>query len=230
MEHYLPYLKKQNVLFIEDNAVMLEKTASTLQIFFAKVYCAQSVLEAFSFYHEKKVDFIISDIELHDETIFEFLVEVRRKNYTIPIVLISAYCENSYLLKASNLSVDGYVIKPIELNQLLETLTKAIKRNLPSEMLLHFKDGISYNLFSKELLYNNKVIILGKKELELFDLLVRNQDKYLSKDEIEEKLWPIDDVTDSAVRNLINRIRSKLFADIIITAKGRGWKIGLKNG
>ena len=226
MEQYLPYLKRLNILFIEDNPVMLEKTASTLKIFFDKVLCAQSVLEAFSLYHENRVDFILSDIQLHDETIFEFLEEVRLSNYSLPIVLLSSYYENSYLLKASNISVDGYVIKPIELNQLLQTLTKAIKRNLPSKMILHLSNGIAYNLFSKELLHNNQLIILGKKEQELFELLVYNKDRYISREEIMESLWPAEEITDSAVRNLINRIRAKLTQDIIVTAKGLGWKLG----
>jgi len=229
MEEFLSHLKQLNILFIEDNQIMLQKTSNTLELFFSKVFMAQTVQEASEIYYENKIDFILSDIQLQDETIFNYLEKIRKSNYKIPIVLITSYYSNEYLFKASNLSIDGYIVKPLELDQLLHALTKAVKRNLPKDTIIELKDNASYNFFTKELKYKNKTISLGKKERELFHFLIQNKESYVPQDKIINHLWSFEDVTGSAVRNLINRIRSKLTNDIIITNKGQGWKIGLSD-
>lgn len=222
-------LKNLNILFIEDNEVMLESTKNTLELFFNRVYIAKTVDSAIEIYYEKNINFIITDLKLRDENALEFVSLVREKNYSIPIVILTSYSDREYLLKASNLSIDGYILKPFKINQFIEILSKSIERNIPSNILIELKCGVVFDYVKKEILKNCKIIHLGKRERELIELLINSKNIFLTKQDLISKLWPFENITDSALKSLINRIRKKICSEIILTSKGNGFKIGLKS-
>ena len=52
-----------------------------------------------------------------------------------------------------------------------------------------------------------------------------NSSRTLTKEQIIEHIWGYEEITDSALKNLLNRLRSKIGFDIILSIKGRGWKL-----
>lgn len=104
-------------------------------------------------------------------------------------------------------------------------MTKVLRRKKSIRKFFTFSDGLIYNLLSDELYKNAEVINLGKKEKDLLRLFIDNFDRTLTKEEIIENIWGYEDITESALKNLLSRLRAKIGVDIILSIKGRGWKL-----
>lgn len=225
MAYDLNFLKRLSILFVEDEDILRNQISETLKIFFEKVYIAKDGIEAFELFQEKKPDIILSDIKMPKMDGLKLSEKIREKNHNIPIILLTSFSDQTTLLKALNSGIDGYILKPLELNNFLETFDKVLKRKGPIRKIFTFSDGYVYNILSEELYKDGNLIILGKKEKNLLKLFIDNWDKTLTKDEIFEAIWGYEEITESALKNLLNRLRSKIGFDIIISIKGSGWKL-----
>jgi DNA-binding response OmpR family regulator len=69
------------------------------------------------------------------------------------------------------------------------------------------------------------MILLTKKEFELLSLLIKNKQSVLSKTQIEYLLWDGEIVSESSVKTLIKKLRSKIGEESIATAKNLGYRV-----
>jgi CheY-like chemotaxis protein len=119
----LNILNEFNVLYLEDDDSLLKQTRDMLSDFFKNVYAVKTSAEAMQIIKQKKVDVIISDILLENENGIDFLRELKQdKNIDIPAVLTTAHTDTKYLLYDIKLKVQNYIVKPINLKELLNTL------------------------------------------------------------------------------------------------------------
>ncbi|MDD2888214.1 MAG: response regulator [Aliarcobacter sp.] len=118
----LTILQNFNVLYIEDDVDLLKHTKDILVDFVNDIYAVKTSLEAMNILLNKKVDVIICDILLKDENGIDFLKHIKNKNINIPIILTTAHADTQYLLDAIKLKVENYIIKPVNIKELLESL------------------------------------------------------------------------------------------------------------
>ncbi|MDD3055439.1 MAG: response regulator transcription factor [Aliarcobacter sp.] len=225
MSYDLIFFKNLSVLFAEDDDIVRAQVTETLRIFFGKIFIAKDGEEAFEIFKLEKPDIILSDIKMPKIDGLQLIEKIREENQSIPIIILTSYSDQNTLFKAANSSIDGYILKPLELNNFLETFDKVIRRKKSIRKFFTFCDGLIYNLLSDELYKNAEVINLGKKEKDLLRLFIDNYDRTLTKEQIIEHIWGYEEITDSALKNLLNRLRSKIGFDIILSIKGRGWKL-----
>lgn len=218
-------LKEKNVLFAEDDIITRTKMKEILEMLFAKVYTACEGEEAFRLYEDESPDIIITDIKMPKNDGLSLIKRIRQHNYKIPIILLTSFAEQELLLNAANLSIDGYLVKPVELEKLTFTICKAIQRTHKNEGLIVLGKNLFYNSATKELYNKGAVVMLGVKEQELLVLLLNNRHTTVTKDEIGKTLWPLDPICDSAIKNIILRLRKKLGIDIIISVRGIGYRL-----
>ena len=117
---------KLEILYVEDDKALLEETTTILEKIFKSVDTAQSGTEGLMKFTQKSYDFIITDIEMPDLNGLEMSQKIKEINPDIPIVIISAYSNSSYLIEAINIGINYYVLKPILLPQLLSTLNSVV--------------------------------------------------------------------------------------------------------
>ena len=111
-----------NILYLEDDENLLKHTKDILEDFVNNIYAVKTISEALDILLNKKVDVIISDILLKDENGIDFLKHIKNKNINIPTILTTAHTDTQYLLDAIRLKVENYIIKPIDIKELLNTL------------------------------------------------------------------------------------------------------------
>lgn len=122
-ERNLNILNNFNVLYLEDDRSLLTHTKDILDDFVAKVYAVNTSKEALEVLEKEKIDVIISDILLENENGIDFLRSMKeQKGVNIPTILTTAHTDTKYLLDAIKLKVENYIVKPINIKELLNTL------------------------------------------------------------------------------------------------------------
>ncbi|WP_419764281.1 MAG: response regulator [Arcobacter sp.] len=121
-ERNLNILHDFNILYLEDDENLLKHTSDVLEDFVNNIYAVKTSNEAMEILLNKKVDAIISDILLENENGIDFLKHIKSKNINIPTILTTAHTDTNYLLDAIKLKVENYIVKPINIKELLNTL------------------------------------------------------------------------------------------------------------
>lgn len=227
MNSSLLVLKNKRILFAEDDLITRTQIASTLKLLFKTVYCACNGEEAFNIYEDEQPDMILTDIRMPQKDGIKLTRQIRERDYTTPIIILTSFDDRNSLLNAANLAIDGYLLKPIEFNALVQVLCKSLYRIRNTPSLITFHKNLVFNCDTKEFYRDNHLTTLGKKELELIELLLTYRHKTLSKEFIEARLWNYDVSCHSSVKNLVLRIRKKLGDTIIASVKGVGYRINI---
>ena len=120
-------LKNYNILYVEDNREIAEEIAFFFEPRFKNFYSAYDGVEGLELFQKNRPDFIITDIQMPNMNGIEMIEQIREIDSNVPIVITTAFNESSYLLKAINLRVDGYIMKPLNIKELLRTINKIIE-------------------------------------------------------------------------------------------------------
>ncbi|EDZ62100.1 two-component response regulator [Sulfurimonas gotlandica GD1] len=119
----LNILNEFNILYLEDDDSLLKQTRDMLEDFVKNVFAVKTSEAALQVLKKEKIDIIISDILLENENGIDFLRDLKvNKNINIPTVLTTAHTDTKYLLDAIKLKIENYIVKPINLKELLNTL------------------------------------------------------------------------------------------------------------
>lgn len=140
-------LKEARVLYVEDEKSLRQVVNSSLEDITKEIILAEDGLEGLEkfkeFYNEKtsqsKIDIVISDINMPKMNGLDMIEEIRNIDSEIPILLVSAYSDNSFLKQALDLNVDGFLLKPLDTRVLVSTLFKAFK---PRYLNLKLEDSL----------------------------------------------------------------------------------------
>lgn len=222
-------LKNLNILYIEDEENIRINIKKVLLLLCENVFDASSIEEAKIILEEQRIDIVISDINLPDTDGITFVKELRKTDKTIPVILLSAYTDTKYLLEATKLKLVDYLTKPIDfktLNNALQTCVEEILDN--SRYLILFQNNIQYNVLHKKLIDLNtkKEILLTSKELELLSFLIKNSNRIVSAEELKSNIWEdYFEATDSALKNLLNKVRKKIGKESLINISGVGYRL-----
>lgn len=220
-------LKSLKVLFISKKEKITNKELSILEMFFQKITLAHNSKKAFELFSEEHPDVIISDIELENINGIEFCKNIRKINSSIPIIILSEHKDENYLFEVIRLQVIDFVVRPIKVENLIFALNQTAKYIVKDgNISIKLKNGFIYNYKEKTILQNEKKSVkLTKNEFRLFELLLANKNKTLTKQEIEVYLWANEDITESAFKSLFSRLRNKVGKDNIVNSFGIGYQL-----
>lgn len=224
--NYTQILKSKKLLFIDDDISISADVYALFSPIFKSVHLAHDVDAAIDVYQTQDIDIIISDIELKkNKNGLNVVASIREFDQEIPIIILSAFTNQEYLLAAANLRVDGYLIKPLNFSKLYNVLEKIINRLKTPRVSIHITENIYYNFVQKSLTVNNKIIKMGNKERTLLETLLNNQNIAISKEEIIKEVWDNKLISESAVKSLFSELRKKLQYDVIVNIPKVGWMI-----
>ncbi|QKF65876.1 two-component system response regulator [Arcobacter venerupis] len=222
-------LKNLNLLYIEDEENIRINIKKVLLLLCENVFDAANTEEANIIFENQRIDIIISDINLPNTNGIDYIKEVRKKDKTIPVILLSAYTDTKYLLEATKLKLVDYLTKPVDFKTLNNALHKSVEEILDnSRYLILFQNNIQYNVLHKTLIDLNtqKELLLTSKELDLLSFLIKNSNRIVSTDELKSNVWEdCFEATDSALKNLLNKVRKKIGKESIINISGVGYRL-----
>lgn len=137
-----------DILLVDDEQAVLQSLSVALdwsEYGFAHVRMAHSAKEALCIMKEHPIDLILLDIQMPEMTGLEMLKIIRAKYPETHCVLISAYSKFEYAKEALQLNVENYLLKPIDINELQETIAHAAENIAKASVS-------SQNLFKRNML------------------------------------------------------------------------------
>ncbi|PHR72000.1 MAG: hypothetical protein COA66_07295 [Arcobacter sp.] len=131
-------LKNMTILYAEDEDSIQNGITETLSLFGIHVICAKNGQEGLSLFKaaKTKIDLILTDIKMPKMDGLLMVQKIREVDEFIPVVITTAHQETNLLMKAIDLGISSYVLKPIDIYKLKETLHKAIEPKILKEQLL----------------------------------------------------------------------------------------------
>jgi two-component system, OmpR family, response regulator VanR len=222
-------LSDLSVLYIMDNQDKDENLFSLLCNTVNKVTCTSTIIESKQQYMKQSPCLIIIDSDFKSREIIDFLIEIRCDDIKTAFIVLSNNKDNQYLTELLELYITKYIIKPFDDTILIEALNKCmeiIERRIYSNFKL--ANGIFFNFQTQSIIKNDESYILNKKESLLINLLIQNQGRVITYEEIEYHIWN-NECTQAALKSLIRDLRKKTFKNIIKNYSGIGYKLELKN-
>lgn len=157
----------------------------------------------------------------------EFVEIIRKKNEYIPIMIVSAFINKEYCLSSIKLQLCDYLIKPINLDQViisLEKIAKILKKDL-LPLIIEINEGVFYKPVERIICVDNHISKLTTQESNLLDYLILNRGNIITKQMVEDKIYIFKEMGESALKNIIYKLRKKLVKNVIITVDRIGYKI-----
>lgn len=214
-----------SLLYVDDEENIRRNASSYFNRLFEKVYEAKDAFEALEIVKDKNPSIIITDIKMPKMSGLELVKKIKEFNQDSQILVLTAFTDTKYLLDAVELGLVKYLIKPIRHDKMLPVLLSCAKniKNRSSNKKYITKQCY-FDFLSKKLIDDEKDIKLSKNELALLELLCLDN-RIISYEEMENKIWYDSFMSEDAVRSLIRNLRRKLPKDTLKNISKVGYRI-----
>ncbi len=219
---------KLTVLYLEYDSEIREKFSDLMHNNGLHVLKTDNTVTALDLFRTHQIDIVLIDLDNTADQGLEFIHSLRKKGVHSPAIIITSKKDSDVLIKAINLEITRFLIKPFTKSELLEALKIASKKILNNRFTtfaaLH--EGFSYDPINKSILTpDDRSIQLSKKEYLLLELLLKNKQRITPYEDIESTLWDHNGMSKDALRTLVRSIRKKTYPQIITNNNGIGYKI-----
>lgn len=218
-------LKNLTVLLVEDDSDSKKIMHDVLSDNFEKVFTAQNGDEGLKKFKKYNPNMVITDAFMPISDGLDMTRNIKEISKDTPIIVLSAHSEKETLLKAIDVGVDKYLIKPIMADDLLKTIENVAKSKIETSNIIQVTNGYSFNKIKRVLIRDGVEISLTKKELAFISLLIKRLGTLVLHDEIKSVVWVGESVTEAAIRTFVKRVRDKVGNSFIKNVPGLGYKI-----
>lgn len=220
--------KNIKILYVEDDEIARENGVEYLQNFFETIYEASDAIVALQLYEKYKPDIIITDIQMPKLNGLEFVKKIRQKDKKTQIIIITAFCDKNYLLKAIELQLVKYLIKPVKEKEFEEALFLCVNSlQEDNSNIVKLENEIYFDTFNKNLVIKDELVKLRAKEILFLELLIKNKNRYVTYEEIENYVWSDSVMTKDALKTLVKNLKTKIPKDLILNLTNSGYKINV---
>lgn len=175
-------------------------------------------------------DLLLLDVMLPQLDGVTLCKRLRSQNYNCPILLVTALDTSADKVAGLDAGADDYVIKPIDLAELLARIRALLRRGSSSAPPVLEWKGVRLDPSTYEVTYENKPLRLTPKEYSLLELFLRSGRRILSRNLLIEHVWSLEaPPSEDTVKAHIKSLRNKLKAvgapsNLIETVHGIGYR------
>ena len=206
-----------NVLVCDDDREIVEAIEIYLSQEGYKVLKAYDGEEALKVLDREKVDLLIIDVMMPKLDGIRATLKIREKK-NMPIIILSAKSEDADKILGLNVGADDYMTKPFNPLELTARVKSQLRRYTQlgstidkSNQAVYAVGGLSIDDEQKEVTVDGEPVRLTPIEYNILLLLVKNQGKVFSIDQIYESIWNEDAIgVDNTVAVHIRHIREKI--------------------
>ena len=216
---------KINILIVEDEKEIREGVSEYLSEVGYNVISAEDGIQAIELFKNSKIDLVILDIMLPKANGFVVLNKIRQES-NVPVIMLTAMSDDYTQIMSFDEKADDYITKPFSIIVLHKRIEALLRRGVKvSENKKWFYGDIEIDFEGYSARKNGENIDLKPKEIKLIELLLKYEGKVLTRAQILDNLWNIEESPNDRVIDVyIKNIRKKLLLDCIVTVKGIGYK------
>ena len=184
--------------------------------------------EALDFIDVGEFDAIIMDIMMPRINGIEVLKQMRSRNNTTPVLLLTARDGIGDRVNGLDAGADDYLVKPFAFEELLARIRVMTRKVSGNPTNVFSAADLTMDLNSHTVVRGDVNINLSAKEFEILEYLLRNKGIVLSREKIESHVWNFDysggtNVVDVYIRYLRKKIDDEFEPKLIQTVRGCGY-------
>lgn len=231
-------MEKRKILIVDDDANIAELIALYLTKECFQCEIAEDGETALEKHQSFQPDLILLDIMLPGIDGYDVLREIR-KQYTTPVIMLSAKGETFGKVLGLELGADDYIIKPFEPKEVVARVKAVLRRfdnqqarvasaakDEPKDVVTY--DGLVISLANYSVTDHEKPIEMPPKELELLYFLASHPNQVFTREQLLDQIWGYEYIGETRTVDVhIKRIREKLTetpAWSLTTVWGIGYK------
>ncbi len=224
-------MNKAKILVVEDEPIV------ALDIKNAIARCGFSVTDIVDNYDDallsvqiNEPDIIFMDINLENSKDgIEIAIEIKKRK-DIPIIYLTAYSDNNTMQRAIETNPLNFIAKPFKREELKSSILMSLYKinnlnNQNNYKHIHIGSDYYFDLEHSNLYFKDQPIQLSINEKKFLKILIEADGQIVNFDVIQEEIWPESDMSDSAFRTLLYRLRIKLEYKLIETIPSFGYKL-----
>jgi len=116
--------KTLNVLYVEDEHDTRVRVSKMFKLFFKEVFVASDGLEAIEIFKEEDIDLIMTDLTMPKMDGIEMIKMAKELNFNQHVIILTAHNSSENLMETIDLQVDGFLLKPLRMDKMLDLLYK----------------------------------------------------------------------------------------------------------
>ena len=222
------------LLVVDDNEELCRMLTDMLhREGFRQVYTAGTCAQALSFFETaggqaEMPDLVILDINLPDGDGFSLMQKIRMRSQ-IPVLFLSARDEDNDRLLGLGLGADDYMTKPFAREELMARVEACLRRTGGNFSSTHYKfRNMEVNYVNKMMTVDGNYVPMNRKTYEILELLVRNKEIIMTKQQIFDRIWGYYSTTGTSVIEInifrLRKILSEYGLDVCLkTIKATGY-------
>lgn len=220
----------KTILIIEDEIAIQNILAEPLRAYGYEVVTATDGLSGINAFHAHHIDLILLDIMLPKINGYAVCEMVRQEAQT-PIILLTALDTEDDQIKGFDLLADDYITKPFSIKLVLKRVEALLRRTetISNTDTIQYKE-LQISAVQRQVFVSGSEVILTQSEFDILLLLLRNQGRVFTRDELLNLVWGYEFIGDEKNINFhIMNLRKKLNVNYIETVRGVGYRIAKEN-
>lgn len=201
------------LLLLEDDISLVDGLSYSLNKNGYELEVVRTVKEAKQALMKYSYDLLILDVTLPDGTGFEVCETVRKAGNQVPILFLTAADEEMSIIRGLDSGGDDYLTKPFRLGELCSRIRALLRRSNQSQKSDFIQSGeLSIDFVGSRVFLKGNQLELTSAEYRLLCLLVKNENKIVTREFILDALWDGHGsfVDDNTLSVYIRRLREKI--------------------
>lgn len=201
------------IFLLEDDASIAMGLEYSLQKEGYETKLCKNIESALKAVNEEEFNLYLLDLTLPDGSGYDVCRAIKEKG-DYPVIFLTAFDDEVNVVMGFDLGADDYISKPFRINELMARIKSVLRRynsdsGKKGVIEIH---GLTVNTNEAKIYRNGKEIVLTAMEYRLFLILLNNQGKVLSRNQLLENIWDIDGifVNDNTLTVYIKRLRDKI--------------------
>lgn len=171
-------------------------------------------------------DLVVLDLGLPRLSGMEVLSRARRRDQSLPILILTARDATGDKVSGLDAGADDYLVKPIDLDELAARIRALTRRSAGRAAPLLMRGDLALDPAAHVVTQAGRVVELSSREFSLLQILLENAGRVLTRTQLEQSIYGWRDEPDSnALEVHIHHLRKKLGSELIRTLRGVGYTI-----
>ena len=217
------------ILIVEDEARISSFLEKGLRSNGFTTSVAETGKDGLAYARSGEFDLMILDIGLPDRDGFSVLDEIRSRDKSMPVIILTARDDVSDTVHGLEGGADDYVTKPFRFEELLARIRARLREDRAPERTVLTVGDASLDLRTRRMALDGKTMELSAREFALAELFFRHPGQVLTRELILSNVWGYDyDPGSNVVDVYVGYLRKKLGSDLIKTVRGMGYRLEVR--